>query len=174
MGKKKSANTEEKNGEQTVQNTEAAQNNNGEYEKLKAEFDTQKDQFLRMAAEYDNFRKRTEKEKLATYDNAVAATVEAFLPVSDNFALALASGSDVSEEFKKGLEMIQKQLDNAFEKLNVSSFGERGEQFDPELHNAIARTDDDEIEEDHIAQVYQKGYRIGDRIIRHAMVQVAN
>ena len=143
-----------------------------EYDKLKQEFDTQKDQFLRLAAEYDNYRKRTEKEKLATYDNAVASTVEAFLPVADNFALAMAAEADVSEEFKKGLDMIQKQLDTAFEKLNVVAFGERGDKFDPDYHNAIARTKDEELDDDWIALVYQKGYRIGDRIIRHAMVQI--
>lgn len=177
MAKKKAKEiqTEETTAEETTttQTTDIPQTDT-EYDKLKKEFDTQKDQFLRMAAEYDNFRKRTEKEKAATYDNAVAATVEAFLPVADNFALAMAAGTDVSEEFKKGLDMIQKQLENAFEKLNVVSFGERGEKFDPDYHNAIARTDDDELEEDCIALVYQKGYRIGDRIIRHAMVQITN
>ncbi len=145
-----------------------------ENENRQNEYAVQKDQFLRMAAEYDNFRKRTEKEKLATYDNAVAYSVEAFLPVIDNFALALASSSDVSDDFRKGLEMIQKQFDTAFEKLNVQTFGERGDPFDPELHNAIARVDDPMIPEDHITQVYQKGFRIGDKIIRHAMVQIAN
>ena len=130
--------------------------------------------YYEMAAEYDNFRKRTEKEKSATYDNAVAATVEAFLPVADNFALAMASDADVSDDFKKGLEMIQKQLEAAFEKLRVTSFGERGEEFDPNLHNAVSRTDDPELPEDHITAVYQKGYMIGDRIIRHAMVQISN
>lgn len=145
-----------------------------EYDKLKQEFDTQKEQFLRMAAEYDNFRKRTEKEKLATFDNAVATTVEAFLPVADNFALALASSGEANDEFKKGLEMIQKQLDNAFKQLNIEEFGARGEEFDPKLHDAISRVDDEELEEDYIVSVYQKGYKIGDKIIRHAMVQIAN
>ena len=144
-----------------------------EAQKLREELETQKDQFLRMAAEYDNFRKRTEKEKLATYDNAVAATVEAFLPVLDNFNLAMSSSAEVSDDFRKGLDMIQKQFETAFEKLKVSSFGERGDQFDPELHNAVSRTEDPEVPEDHIAQVYQKGYLIGDKIIRHAMVQVS-
>ena len=178
MAKKKSNKSEQKENTKATESAEkteaAAVENNDELEKLKTEFETQKDQFMRMAAEYDNFRKRTEKEKLATYDNAVAATVEAFLPVVDNFALALASEAEVSDEFKKGLEMIQKQLDNAFEKLNVVSFGERGDEFDPELHNAIARTSDEELEEDRIATVYQKGYKIGDKIIRHAMVQTVN
>lgn len=145
-----------------------------EYDKLKAEFDAQKNQFLRMAAEYDNFRKRTEKEKLSTFDNALATTVEAFLPVADNFALALASGVSSGEDFRKGIEMIEKQLDNAFEKLNVVKFGERGEDFNPLLHDAISRVDDEELEEDKIVSVYQKGYKIGDKIIRHATVQVAN
>lgn len=162
---------EEKN--EVTENPENEAVSDSETEALKKELETQKDQFLRMAAEYDNFRKRTEKEKSATYDNAVAATVEAFLPVADNFALAMASDADVSDDFKKGLEMIQKQLDNAFEKLHVVSFGERGEEFDPELHNAISRVSDDELEEDHIVQVYQKGYIIGDKIIRHATVQIS-
>lgn len=165
--------------ETTAVETEAVQTpqetvSREEYDKLKAEFDSQKEQFLRMAAEYDNFRKRTEKEKLATFDNAVATAVEAFLPVSDNFALALASGTSEGEEFRKGIEMIQKQLENAFKQLNVEEFGERGEPFDPLLHNAISRVDDDELEEDYIVSVYQKGYRIGEKIIRHAMVQVSN
>ena len=134
------ANEEEVKTEETVE--EAVTET--EADKLKKELDTQKDQFLRLAAEYDNYRKRTEKEKLATYDNATAATVEAFLPVADNFALAMASNADISDDFRKGLDMIQKQLENAFEKLNVQSFGERGEKFDPELHNAISRTDDEE------------------------------
>ena len=145
-----------------------------ECDKLKKELDSQKDQFLRLAAEYDNYRKRTEKEKLSTYDNAVAAAVEAFLPVVDNFALALEAGQNMPEEFRKGLEMIAKKFDGAFEKLHVKAFGERGEAFDPEFHNAISRVDDPEVEEDHIASVYQKGYKIGDKIIRHAMVQISN
>lgn len=145
-----------------------------ELEALQQELDAQKDQFLRMAAEYDNYRKRTEKEKLATYDNAVAAAVEAFLPVVDNFALALDAGQNMPEEFRKGLEMIAKKFDGAFEKLHVKAFGERGEKFDPAFHNAISRADDPEIEEDHIVTVFQKGYQIGDKIIRHAMVQIAN
>ena len=167
------ANEEEIKTEETAE--EAAETEaETETDKLKKELATQKDQFLRLAAEYDNYRKRTEKEKLSTYENATAATVEAFLPVADNFALAMASNVDISDDFRKGLDMIQKQLENAFEKLNVQSFGERGEKFDPELHNAISRTDDKELEDDCISLVYQKGYKIGDKIIRHAMVQITN
>ena len=173
---KEKANEEEIMTEETVEvSTEnETEKTESETDKLKKELDSQKDKFLRLAAEYDNYRKRTEKEKSATYDNAVAATVEAFLPVADNFALAMASNAKVSDEFKKGLDMIQKQLENAFEKLRVESFGERGDKFDPELHNAIARTDDAELDEDCISLVYQKGYKIGDKIIRHAMVQINN
>ncbi len=162
--------TEETAAEEAVAETISKE----EYDKLQAEYDSQKEQFLRMAAEYDNFRKRTEKEKLATFDNAIATTVEAFLPVADNFALALASGVTEGEDFRKGIEMISTQLENAFRQLNVQEFGERGEEFDPQLHNAVARVDDEELQEDQIVSVYQKGYRIGDKIIRHAMVQVAN
>ncbi len=172
------ANEEEIKAEETAEESTETESEEteteSEAEKLQKELESQKDKFLRLAAEYDNYRKRTEKEKLATYDNAVAATVEAFLPVADNFALAMASNAEVSDEFKKGLEMIQKQLENAFDKLKVESFGERGEKFDPELHNAISRTDDEELEDDCISLVYQKGYKIGDRIIRHAMVQITN
>ena len=82
--------------------------------------------------------------------------------------------ADVPDEFMKGLELIHKKMENAFEKLHVVSFGERGDKFDPDFHNAISRAADLEIEEDHIVEVYQKGYMIGDRIIRHAMVQIAD
>lgn len=174
MARKKSSKPETKTEEKAAEEAEIKTVSQEEYDKLKAEFDAQKEQFLRMAAEYDNFRKRTEKEKLATFDNAIATTVEAFLPVSDNFALALASGVTEGEDFRKGIEMIAKQLENAFTQLNVVEFGERGEMFDPQLHNAVARVDDEELEEDQIVSVYQKGYRIGDKIIRHAMVQIAN
>ena len=145
-----------------------------EFEALKQEYETQKDQFLRMAAEYDNFRKRTEKEKLATYDNAIGVAVEAFLPVIDNFALALDAGQNMPDEFRKGLELIQKKIENSLEKLHVKAFGERGDKFDPDFHNAISRVDDPEIEEDHIASVFQKGFMLNDRVIRHAMVQISN
>lgn len=174
MARKKSSKPETKTEEKVKEEPEIKTVSQEEYDKLKAELDAQKDQFLRMAAEYDNFRKRTEKEKLATFDNAIATTVEAFLPVSDNFSLALASEVTEGEDFRKGIEMIAKQLENAFKQLNVVEFGERGEMFDPNLHNAVARVDDEELEEDQIVAVYQKGYRIGDKIIRHAMVQVAN
>lgn len=188
MAKKKTAKTAEAKKttetEQTAETAEVTETTDTaasgetvskeEYDKLKAEFDSQKEQFLRMAAEYDNFRKRTEKEKLQTFDNALATTVEAFLPVADNFALALASGTTEGEDFRKGIEMIEKQLDTAFEKLNVVKFGERGEDFDPLLHDAVSRVDDEELEEDKIAGVFQKGFKIGDKIIRHAMVQVSN
>lgn len=173
-GQKKSDIVKDETMSENTENTPEITEVNVEAEALKQELEAQKDQFLRMAAEYDNFRKRTEKEKLQTYDNAVASAVEAFLPVVDNFALALASDAEVSEDFRKGLEMIQKQLENAFDRLHVHGFGERGDEFDPNLHNAVSRVDDPELPEDHIATVYQKGYIIGDRIIRHAMVQVTN
>ncbi len=177
MTRKKNTKPEvDKEKNETVETEEQAPEtvSKEEYDKLKAEFDVQKDQFLRMAAEYDNFRKRTEKEKLATFDNALATTVEAFLPVADSFTLALTSTDGASDEFMKGLDMINKQLENAFKKLNVEQFGERGEQFDPQLHDAVSRVDDDELEEDCIASVYQKGYKVGDKIIRHAMVIISN
>ena len=159
--------------ESEVQTEPAIETVSGEeLEKLRSEYAALKDQYQRLAAEFDNFRKRTEKEKVATFDNAVSTIIEAFLPVADNFALALSSCDDAGEEFRKGLEMIRKQLDNAFKQLNVEEFGARGEEFDPMLHNAISRIEDPELEEGFIASVYQKGFRIGDKIIRHATVQV--
>lgn len=188
MAKKKNAGTQSSAAasaaeEQTLQTSEpevqsepAAEEmvSKAELEKLQGEYATLKDQYQRLAAEFDNFRKRTEKEKVTTFDNAVSTIIEAFLPVADNFALALSSCDDAGEEFKKGLEMIRKQLDNAFKQLNVEEFGERGEEFDPMLHNAISRIEDPELGEGYIAAVYQKGFRIGDKIIRHATVQVTN
>ena len=133
-----------------------------------------KDQHLRLAAEYDNYRKRTAKEREQLYNLAKASTIEALLPVYDNIALAVAQES-TDAQYKKGVEMIARQLDEVFAKLGVSEIAaQRGDAFDPELHNAVMHIEDPELQENRIAAVFQKGFKAGDKVIRHAVVQVAN
>ena len=134
----------------------------------------EKDKLLRTAAEYANYRARTEREKAAIYANAVSDTINEIIPIADNIDRALDASKNAPEEFRKGLEMISNQLAKSFEKLNITSFGKPGDAFDPEFHNAISSIDSEELESDTIAVVYQKGYKIGDKIIRHAMVQTVN
>ncbi len=145
-----------------------------ELKKLRQELDEHKQQYLRVLAEYDNFRKRTANEKSAIYNNAVSDTVQAILPIADNIGLALSQEKASAEDMRKGIEMIQTQIDAAFEKLGIATVGETGETFDPNLCTAIAHIEDESLEENVISQVYQKGYMLGDRVVRHAVVQVAN
>ena len=138
-------------------------------QKLAAEHDG----YLRLAAEYDNFRKRSQREKDGIYADARAATVEKFLPVYDNLERAL-SQQTADEAFKKGVEMTMTQLTGIFEKLGVTAFGEAGEAFDPTLHNAVMHAEDESAGENVILEVFQKGFRIGEKVVRFAMVKVAN
>ena len=147
-----------------------------EEDKLKEELKAEKEKYLRLYAEYDNYRKRTSAEKLQIYDDATARAVKELLPMADSMTNALAQfeGKDVPDEFKKGMELIAQQLSKCFEKLKVEPFCEIGDTFDPELHNAVSMTEDESLPQNSVAAVYQKGYKIGDKIIRHAMVVVAN
>ena len=131
------------------------------------------DQYLRLAAEYDNFRKRSIKEKDARYADAKADTVGKFLPVYDNLERALANETS-DEAYKKGVELIMAELKKIMTGLGVEEFGESGDAFDPNAHNAVMHVENEELGENVIAQVFQKGFRIGDKVIRHAVVQVAN
>ena len=142
-----------------------------ELEKALAE---EKDKRLRLAAEYDNYRKRTSAEKLGIYNDATAKAVEQILPMADSLTMALQSMQDAPEEFRKGLELVSAQLASSLEKLKVEPFCEVGDDFDPKLHNAVAKIESEELGENKISAVFQKGYKIGEKIIRHAMVQVAN
>jgi molecular chaperone GrpE len=143
-------------------------------EKLQQELDSQKDKYMRLAAEYENYRKRTQNEKLGIYDDATAKAVEQLLPMADALQMAMQNTQDAPKEFTKGLEMIQNQFKTCMDKLKVEAFGEIGDEFDPNLHNAISKVDDEELGENSLSMIYQKGFKIGDKIIRHAMVQVAN
>lgn len=142
-------------------------------DKQKEELEKQKEVFMRTAAEYDNYRKRTEREKTNIYNDATASTIQTMLPVLDSLERAIESLNGADDEHAKGLNMIMAQMQDSLKKLNVESYGARGDDFNPELHNAVAQIDDPELEENQVAAVFQKGYKIGDKIIRHAMVQVA-
>lgn len=131
------------------------------------------DRLLRTMAEYDNFRKRTQKEKEAIYPDAIAFAVTAFLPVLDNFERAMMSECS-DEGYKKGVEMTYNQLLDAFKKLNVEVINPENEVFNPDFHNAVMHTEDENLGEGVITQVLQKGYKIGDKVLRFAMVSVAN
>lgn len=145
-----------------------------ELDRLQAEFESHKQQHLRVLAEYDNFRKRTAAEKSASYNNAVADVIAAILPVADNMERALAQENASAEDMRRGVEMIQSQLVACFEALGIKAVGEAGDAFDPNVHNAVAHIEDEALGENVVSAVFQKGYRLGDKVVRHAMVQVAN
>ena len=136
-------------------------------------YNAERDAHLRIAAEYDNFRKRTVKEKEASYGNGKADAVAKMLPVYDNLERALNQPTE-DAAYKKGVEMTMNELVKIFTGLGVEIFGQQGDAFDPNLHNAVMHIDDETMEENTIAQVFQKGFKIGDKIVRFAMVQVAN
>ena len=143
-----------------------------EIEELKAKLAEMDDKYLRMAAEYDNFRRRSREEKDAIYENAMADTVKELLPIIDN--LDRASGYTEGDKILEGLVRIAKATGSVFEKLGVEEYGKVGESFDPNIHNAVLHIDDDSFGEGEIVEVFQKGYRKGKHIIRFAMVKTAN
>ena len=133
-----------------------------------------KDQFVRLTAEYDNYRKRTTKEKDNIYQDAKADTIKEFLAVYDNLERAMATEGDEDSPHKKGLEMIFHQYQEILKKLGVTEIEAQGAPFDPEKHNAVMHIDDESLGENVVAQVFQAGFMLGDKVIRHAIVQVAN
>lgn len=144
-----------------------------ELEKAQAALAKEHDQYLRLAAEYDNFRKRSRKEKEGLYVDVKAETVAKFLPVYDNLERALANET-ADEAYKKGVELIMVEFKKIMTALGVEEFGNAGDPFDPNAHNAVMHVENEELGENVIAQVFQKGFRIGEKVIRHAVVQVAN
>ena len=131
------------------------------------------DKYLRICAEYDNFRRRSQKEKDNLYGEIKANTVQQFLPVYDNLTRALKQGTE-DEAYRKGVEMIMTQFENTLEKLGVKKIESLGQTFDPKLHNAVMHVDDEEQGENTIVEVFQEGFTVNDRVIRFAMVKVAN
>ena len=162
--------------DKTSSDTEASKNEDQKPDPLQeaqAKLQQEHDQYLRLAAEYDNFRKRSQKEKDNLYRNAKADTIEKFLPVFDNLCRAMEQET-TDLAYKKGVEMTMTGFMEILKKLDVTIYGEPGDIFSPELHNAVMHIEDDNYKEGQIVQVFQKGFKLGDKVIRFAMVQTAN
>jgi molecular chaperone GrpE len=143
-----------------------------ENKKLQEELDMTKDRLLRLTAEYDNYRKRTTKEKEGIYSDAYVDVLKEIIPIIDNLERAVAADGSI-EDLKKGIEMTIKGCQDSFAKLGVEEIDTSGE-FDPNVHNAVMHVEDDNLGKNVIAEVFQKGYKKDDKIIRHTMVKVAN
>ena len=145
-------------------------------EGLAQELSEQRDKFLRLAAEYDNYRKRTAKEKEAIYSDAKIDTVTAMLPVYDNLERALEQyrDEDAASPHRKGVEMVFTQFKESLAKLGVTAMDALGQPFDPEKHNAVMHVEDEALGENTVAEVFQAGFMLGEKVIRFAMVKVAN
>ena len=159
--------------EETVETAEEQIPETPEVNPWEEKYNAEHDSYLRLAADYDNFRKRTVKEKEQSYGNGKADAVEKLLPVYDNLERALNQPTE-DAAYKKGVEMTMNQLVNIFTGLDVEIFGNVGDAFDPNIHNAVMHTEDESVEENTITQVFQKGFKLGEKIVRFAMVQVAN
>ena len=144
-----------------------------EAEQLKEQLAKEHDQYLRLAAEYDNFRKRSQREKDGIYQDAMADTAKRFLPVYDNLERALKNET-ADEAYKKGVEMTMNELVKILAALGIEAFGAAGEPFDPARQNAVMHVEDEALGENVIAEVFQTGFAMGDKIVRFAMVKVAN
>jgi len=170
MNQEAETEVEETPVQETAEETPEAQEPVNEYqEKYEREHDT----LLRLAAEYDNFRKRSAREKDASYTNGKADTLAKLLPVYDNLERALNQPTE-DAAYKKGVELTMNELVKIFTSLGVEIFGNVGDAFDPNLHNAVMHIDSEELGENVISQVFQKGFKIGEKVVRFAMVQVAN
>ena len=166
-GKGKKKKEKEKTYTLTQQQMEAA-------ELAAKQLESVKDQFVRLTAEYDNYRKRTTKEKENIYQDAKGDTIKEFLAVYDNLERAAASEGGEDSPHKKGLEMIFTQFKDILQKQGVTEIEAQGKPFDPEKMNAVMHIDDENLGENEVAQVFQAGFMLGDKVIRHAIVQVAN
>ena len=168
---KKEKETVETPVEETVE--EVVEETTPEIDPWEEKYNAERDAHLRVAAEFDNFRKRTIKEKEASYGNGKADAVAKMLPVYDNLERALSQPTE-DAAYKKGVEMTMNELVKIFTALGVEIFGNVGDEFDPNIHNAIMHTEDESVAENTITMVFQKGIKMGDKIVRFAMVQVAN
>lgn len=165
---------EEKTAPKTEKKTQKPKTNkSAEVQQLKKELEEKNEILLRTAAEFDNFKKRTERERMSFAEFNKAQTVKILLPIFDNVERALSADKD-SADYLKGIEMIVKQLTDAVENLGLVAIGEIGETFDPQIHEAMMHIEDENLPENSIAEVLQKGYKIGDTVVRPAMVKVAN
>ena len=175
MATKKKAEEQEIKEQETVESAEVTEEapleeTENEFEK---KYNDVNEKYMRTLAEYDNYRKRTIKEKESIYPEAKAVVIEKILPIMDNFQRALDSAEN-KDAFYEGIVMLKKQLDETLAALGVEEIKAVGEEFNPELHNAVIHVEDEEQGENIIVEEFQKGYKIGDRVIRHSMVKVAN
>ena len=168
-------NLEEEVLEQEVPQEEAVveETVDSELENLKKMVALQEDKYLRLAAEYENYRRRTAKEKEAIWSDAKGDAAAAFLPVYDNLERALKQET-ADEAYKKGVEMTMNQLKDVLAKLGITEIPALGETFDPKFHNAVMHVDDESLGENVVADVFQAGFQLGEKVIRFAMVKVAN
>ena len=175
MAKKEKEMQQETPVEETVETAEVAEEVTEvpEVNPWEEKYNAERDAHLRVAAEFDNFRKRTIKEKEASYGLGRADAVAKMLPVYDNLERALNQPTE-DAAYKKGVEMTMNELVKIFTGLGVEVFGNVGEEFDPNLHNAVMHTEDESLGENVISMVFQKGFKIGEKVVRFAMVQVAN
>ena len=173
-GKPKKETGHEKEEKEKKPEKKAEKEEISETEKLKKELEEKKDQLLRVAAEYDNFRKRSKREKDSLFVDVKADVMKEVLPILDNLERAANNTECSFEDYRKGIEMTLKQASEIFTKLGAESFAEVGDKFDPMMHSAVMHIEDESLDENVIAEVFQKGYKIGDKILRHAMVKVAN
>ena len=164
--------TAENNEETSKDELDMLRKSKEEVKKLTNEIEALKDRLLRQTAEYENFRKRTAKEKEGIYTDACADVIKELLPVADNLERAIAAEGSF-EDLKKGIEMTMKGLDSAFEKLGVEEIDASGE-FDPNMHQAVMHIEDENFDKHVVAEVFMKGYKRGDKVIRHSVVKVAN
>lgn len=177
--------------EETVENTEVKEENTAEetvetveenkeptmeekLEEAQKQAKDNLDKYIRQLAEFENFRKRSNSEKTAMYSNGVRDTVERLLPVIDNFERAVEAADDKEDPMYKGVEMILKQFMEILENLGVKEIPSKGEPFDPNVHSAVMHIDDESCDENVVVEVFQKGYTLGDKVIRPSMVKVAN
>lgn len=170
MKKDKNKQTEEIE-EMTAEETKAELTKEEELQKA---LDEKNDQFLRICAEYDNFRKRSQKEKQDIYTSSRADVFKDLLPVLDNFDRAAQNKGAGLEDYSKGIDLIFQQFADILKKNGVEVFGAPGDEFDPNIHNAVMIVEDDSFGENTVAEVFSKGYKLGDKVIREAVVKVAN
>ncbi len=163
----------EEQQEAAAEETNELETLKAELEKLKKEKDELNDRYLRTLAEYDNFRKRSQREKDAVYGDATADAVKKLLPILDSFDRA-SNYECPDAEYKKGIDLIGNSIKEAFDQLGLKEIPALGEQFDPKFHNAVMHNDDPAYGENVITDVYRKGYTLGDKVIRFSMVVVAN
>ena len=172
MSKKKQNEPVQEEQQEQVQ-TETVENQPDPAEQVKEQLAQQEDKYLRLAAEYENYRRRTAKEKESIWTDVKADTAAAFLPVYDNLERAVKQET-ADEAYKKGVEMTMTQLKEVFAKLGIEEIPSLGQTFDPNVHNAVLHIDDEQFGENEVVEVFQAGFRCGDKVLRFAMVKVAN